>query len=218
MLSPDLQRIKHIRDYCVEVEWGRLLVTETPLTSLIMTPTISACFVLHSADWWTQRWAVSGVPPVNRQICSVGTHQRNAESGCPQLRKHEQGHHLGNRQRWYSGFKKLLRGAAFHCRTVTAFWPQKSLETYIIGIIPLNTDSNAVYDPPYIVETKYSPLYWDGIHGNHTLLWYSGSLYPYRRLRQLAFKKWCKNAPESIALQWIPGLYLFDSPWDAKNT
>ena len=59
--------------------------------------------------------------------------------------------------------------------------------------------------------------YWDGIHGKHTLLWYSGSLYPYRRLRQLAFKKWCKNAPESIALQWIPGLYLFDSPWDAKN-
>ena len=44
MLSPDLQRIKHIRDYCVEVEWGRLLVTETPLTSLIMTPTISALF------------------------------------------------------------------------------------------------------------------------------------------------------------------------------
>ena len=43
MLSPDLQRIKHIRDYCVEVE-GRLLVTETPLTSLIMTPTISALF------------------------------------------------------------------------------------------------------------------------------------------------------------------------------
>ena len=43
MLSPDLQRIKHIRDYCVDVE-GRLLVTETPLTSLIMTPTISALF------------------------------------------------------------------------------------------------------------------------------------------------------------------------------
>ena len=54
-------------------------------------------------------------------------------------------------------------------------------------------------------------------HGNYTLLWYSGSLYPYRRLRQLTFKKWCKKIPESIAPQWIPGLLLSDSPWDAKN-
>ena len=58
---------------------------------------------------------------------------------------------------------------------------------------------------------------WNGIHGKHILLWYSGSLYSYRRLRQLAFKKWCKNIPESIAPQWIPGLLLSDSPWDAKN-
>ena len=43
MLSPDLQRIKHIRDYCVEVE-RTIARYGNSFDILIMTPTISALF------------------------------------------------------------------------------------------------------------------------------------------------------------------------------
>ena len=217
MLSPDLQRIKHIRDYCVEVE-GRLLVTETPLTSLIMTPTISALF--RSAFCRLVNSAVGCLRSTASQPPNMFSGDPSKECGIwlPTTTEAWAGTSSGKPPALIFRLKKTSARSSFPLLNRDRSLTAKAAGKQHNQDNPLNADSRVAYYPPYIVETKYSPSYWDGIHGNHTLLWYSGSLYPYRRLRQLAFKKWCKNAPESIALQWIPGLYLFDSPWDAKNT
>ena len=68
MTSPDLQRIRHIMEYCVAIE-----------------KTIERygnSFEIYAADADYQR-AVGAVPAGNREPRPVGPHEGHAKSGCP---------------------------------------------------------------------------------------------------------------------------------------